>query len=294
MEASRTSREPRSEQSDEGAAQNPSEKGDRGQRPLVLLSNDDGYRAPGLGILASALLERFDVVVCAPDTEQSATSHSLSLNRPLRLVQHEEGVFSVDGTPADSVYVALNSERVLPRKPDLVISGMNHGLNLGLDVFYSGTVAAAREGALQGHVALAVSAMPETHHVAAARQAVWIAETVLRCGLQGPRLFNINVPPGQNWEVRPTRLGKRIYAGGLIERQDPRGVPYYWVGGSDATHQPVAGSDTEAYDQGVIGITPLVLDLWSSHLEADARTVAEAAAGHRSYGMTPGVSKNDT
>lgn len=249
-----------------------------GRKPLVLLSNDDGYRASGLNLLARALRERFEVVVCAPDVEQSATSHSLSLNRPLRLVEHEPGVFSVDGTPADSVYVALSSERVLSRRPDLVISGMNHGLNLGLDVFYSGTVAAAREGALQGHVALAISAVVETHHMAAARQAAWLAEAVLRCGLKGPRLFNVNVPSGQKWEVRATRLGKRIYAGGLVERKDPRGVPYYWIGGSEVTHHPAPGSDTEAYDQGVIGITPLVLDLWSSHLEADAKSVADAAA----------------
>ena len=116
------------------------------ERPLVLLSNDDGYRAKGLALLREALLTRFDVVVCAPDTEQSASSHSLSLNRPLRLMEHGPDVFSVDGTPADSIYVALHAEQVLPRKPDLVLSGMNHGVNLGQDVFYSGTVAAAREG----------------------------------------------------------------------------------------------------------------------------------------------------
>src|SRR5690606_24397421 len=108
------------------------------ERPLVLLSNDDGYRAQGVTLPRDALLTGFDVVVCAPDTEQSASSHSLSLNRPLRLLQRGVGIFSVDGTPADSIYVALHAGHVLPRKPDLVVSGMHHGLNLGQDVFYSG------------------------------------------------------------------------------------------------------------------------------------------------------------
>src|SRR5829696_1121257 len=139
------------------------------QRPLVLLSNNDGFRAPGLNLVRDALAEFADVVVCAPDYEQSAASHALSLHRPLRLFRHEEGVFSVDGTPADCVYVALYAEaRVLPRRPDLVVSGVNHGVNLGDDVFYSGTVAAAREAALKGIVSLAVSAAPDTDQPAAA------------------------------------------------------------------------------------------------------------------------------
>src|ERR1043165_7163100 len=129
------------------------------QRPLILLSNDDGYRARRLRTLAAALAEIGDVVVCAPESEQSTTSHSLTLTRPLRLRQVEKGIFAVDGTPADCVYVALNGGiRVLPRMPDIVVSGLNHGLNLATDVFYSGTVAAAREGALRGIPAVATSA----------------------------------------------------------------------------------------------------------------------------------------
>src|SRR4051812_11588427 len=128
-------------------------------RPLILLSNDDGHRARGIRVLADALRRFADVVVCAPESEQSTTSHSLTLTRPLRLRSVVDGVFAVDGTPADCVYVALNGgTRLLPRAPDLVVSGMNHGLNLGTDVFYSGTVAAAREGALRGIPALAASA----------------------------------------------------------------------------------------------------------------------------------------
>src|SRR3954468_8010372 len=129
------------------------------ERPLILLSNDDGHRAPGLRTLAAALRDFAEVVVCAPESEQSTTSHSLTLTRPLRLREVDRTLFAVDGTPADCVYVALNGgTRVLPRMPDLVISGMNHGLNLGTDVFYSGTVAAAREGALRGIPAMATSA----------------------------------------------------------------------------------------------------------------------------------------
>src|SRR6516165_12152629 len=130
-------------------------------RPLVLLSNDDGYASPGLRAMRDALLVSADVVVLAPETEQSATSHSLSLHRPLRLRAVEAGVFALDGTPADCVYVALHAgTRVLPRKPDLIVSGINHGMNLGQDAFYSGTIAAAREGALRGIPAVASSAHP--------------------------------------------------------------------------------------------------------------------------------------
>src|SRR3954453_2118364 len=131
-------------------------------RPLVLVSNDDGYASPGLRAMRDALATWADVVVVAPESEQSATSHSLSLHRPLRTRTVEEGVFAIDGTPADCVYVALHADtRFLPRWPDLVCSGVNRGLNLGQDAFYSGTIAAAREGALRGIPSLAASAHPK-------------------------------------------------------------------------------------------------------------------------------------
>lgn len=246
-------------------------------RPLILLSNDDGYRAPGIVAAHEALRQWADVVVCAPDAEQSAASHALSINRPLRLYRHGDGIFSVDGTPADSVYVAMNLEGLLPRRPDLVVSGINHGLNLGRDVFYSGTVAAAREGALSGIVAIAFSAARDTELAAAARVTSHIAKTIHESGLGGSRLFNINFPPGSEWDVRPTRLGERVYGGGMVQRSDPRGLDYFWIGGSghDARHEHVPGSDTEAFDEGHIGITPLVLDLWSSNLEPDARLIVD-------------------
>ncbi len=229
-------------------------------RPLVLLSNDDGYRARGIQELRLALKEHFDVVLCAPQGEQSASSHSLSLNRPLRLDHHGDGVYSVDGTPADSVYVALHADGVLPRKPSLVVSGMNHGLNLGQDVFYSGTVAAAREGALQGISALAFSTLRDETIDAA----VLDAAELVRCALNlksEPFLLNVNYPPGNHWTRRLTSSGRRVYTGGLVGRKDPRGRPYYWIGGDTVTHKGPRGTDTEAYDAGVVGITPLCLDL---------------------------------
>jgi 5'-nucleotidase len=234
-------------------------------RPLVLLSNDDGYAAPGLQALRRALEVFADVVVCAPETNQSATSHSLTLHRILRLRSPEPNVFSVDGTPADCVYVALHSAgRVLARQPDLCVSGMNHGLNLGVDVFYSGTVAAAREAALRGIPSVAVSADIKADPSAAARAGADVARALLeaqRGSASRAALLNVNIPPGDTWPVRATRLGARVYGAEVVFRTDPRGGEYLWIGGSAATHHDSPGADTEAYDEGVIGVTSLALDL---------------------------------
>lgn len=234
-------------------------------RPLVLLSNDDGIAAPNLAAMRAALLPHADVVVCAPELNQSATSHALTLGRILRLRRVEEGTFAVDGTPADCVYVALHSGgRVLARRPDLCVSGMNHGLNLGVDVFYSGTVAAAREAALRGIPSIAVSADSRTEPLAAARIAADLALGALAMATATggrPLLLNVNVPPGRSWPVRATRLGKRTYDDSVEFRSDPRGKEYLWIGGSDVKHGDAPGSDTEAYDRGEVSVTPLALDL---------------------------------
>jgi 5'-nucleotidase len=230
----------------------------------VLLSNDDGYRSTGINELRRALLESCDVVLCAPESEQSAASHALSLHRPLRLYERGEGIFSVDGTPADCVYVALHaSTRVLPRRPDVVVSGLNHGVNLGDDVFYSGTVAAAREGALKRVPSLAVSADMAADFGAAARHAARFAVLLARAERARPILLNVNYPPGSQWDMRATRLGARVYRDEVEFRRDPRGREYLWIGGPGAEHRFIAGSDTEAFDEGVVGVTPLVLDLWA-------------------------------
>lgn len=253
------------------------------RRPLFLLANDDGFRAQGLNALRAALLPHADVIVCAPDSEQSASSHSLSLHRPLRLTEHGDGVFSIDGTPADCVYTAFFAgTRVLPRRPDLVLSGLNHGANLGDDVFYSGTVAAAREGALRGVPALALSAGLEVDRPAAAQEAARIALALYRTAPVRPLLLNVNIPAGTAWRCRATRLGGRFYADEVEFRRDPRGREYLWLGGPGVEHRPVAGSDTEAYDAGEIGLTPLVLDLWASAVQDQAEhVVAELSAAPR-------------
>lgn len=245
-------------------------------RPLILVSNDDGYRSRGIQVLRDALAEVATVVVCAPESEQSASSHALSLHRPLRLFERGEGTFSVDGTPADCVYVALHATgRVLPRRPDVVVSGLNHGVNLGDDVFYSGTVAAAREAALKGVPSLAVSADHAADFERAAAHAAGLALRLAEARLGRPALFNVNYPPGASWSSAATRLGSRVYRDEVEFRRDPRGREYLWIGGPGAEHRFIAGSDTEAFDQGVVGITPLVLDLWGRDEQATAETLAE-------------------
>ncbi len=248
--------------------------------PLLLLSNDDGYAAEGLRVLRSELQRYARVIVCAPEVNQSASSHSLSLHRVLRLRNVEQDVFAIDGTPADCVYVALNSaERILPRLPDLVVSGMNHGLNLSHDVFYSGTVAAAREAALRGIPAIAVSADAGADRPSAAalaaRLAIALLENYKRTPSRTAPLFNVNIPPGRDWPVRPTKIGKRLYTQDVVYRHDPRGHEYLWIGGGAVRHDHAPGSDTEAFDDGCASVTPITLDLVSSeHDELCAATCA--------------------
>lgn len=248
-------------------------------RALVLLSNDDGYASAGLLAMRDALQAHADVLVLAPETEQSASSHSLSLHRPLRLRQVQRGVFALDGTPADCVYVALHAKtRVLPRWPDLVVSGINHGMNLGQDAFYSGTVAAAREGALRGIPAIATSAHARADLSAVAALCARIAVDLLaRCPFARAPLLNVNVPAGWKGEVRATRLGARIYEELVDFRADPRGKEYLWLGGPGVRHERDAGTDTDAYDDGAASITPLVLDLTSASDESIATALAAGA-----------------
>ncbi|HEY3593547.1 MAG TPA: 5'/3'-nucleotidase SurE [Polyangiaceae bacterium] len=266
------------------------------RRLLILVSNDDGHRAGGIRLLAAALRTIGDVVICAPENEQSTTSHSLTLTRPLRLREVTAGEFAVDGTPADCVYVALNAgTRVLPRAPDLVVSGMNHGLNLGTDVFYSGTVAAAREGALRGIPAMAVSADMGVDPTAAgeisARLAQALADLAPAPPDRGPPggslsfqlrvpapLINVNIPAGRGWDAVPTRLGWRLYEDLVEFRRDPRGREYLWIGGGGVRHETLAGSDTEAHDAGKVSVTPLLLDLSAAEGSVLAQRLAAAAA----------------
>jgi 5'-nucleotidase len=240
-------------------------------RPLILLSNDDGYRAQGIAALGDALRKFAEVIVCAPEIEQSATSHALSVQRALRLFEPAPNTFSVDGTPADCVYIALHGgARILPRWPDLVVSGVNHGVNLGDDVFYSGTVAAAREAALKGIPALAVSTPADADMAVAADLARRVAQAILMRSVVTPLLLNMNVPKGYS-AVRETRLGRRIYRDEVDFRRDPRGREYLWIGGPSVEHPGIPGSDTEAFDAGVASVTPLSLDLWARETDEFVR-----------------------
>ncbi len=247
-------------------------------RPLILVSNDDGYQSSGIRALRDALSTWAEVVVVAPETEQSATSHSLSLYRPLRTREVERGMFAIDGTPADCVYVALHAAtRFLPRWPDLVCSGINRGLNLGQDAFYSGTIAAAREGALRGIPAIASSSDVNADLVRVATLTSRLARSLYDATHgalgAGPRpgpsvvrntpLLNLNVPLEWNGEIQKTRLGARLYEEDIEFRVDPRGREYLWVGGPGVRHDPDPGSDTDAYDRGAASVTSLVLDLSS-------------------------------
>jgi len=229
----------------------------------LLLSNDDGVDAPGLAALAAAFPED-EVWIVAPDREQSASSHSISLHRPLRVVELSPRRFSVDGTPTDAVYMGLNLV-LKGRRPDLVISGVNHGPNLGTDVLYSGTVAAAMEGAILGCHAIAASLASPSPHVFdhAVRFVAALARRVQRTPSSVPLLLNVNIPSGPVKGYRFTRLGRRTYGNEVIENKDPRGRPYYWIGGEGAVNEDIPHSDCNCVVQdGLVSVTPLRLD-WS-------------------------------
>jgi 5'-nucleotidase len=228
----------------------------------VLLSNDDGLQAAGLRALVEAF-EGEDVWVVAPDREQSASSHAISLHRPLRMVETAPQRFAVDGTPTDAVYMGLNLV-LKGRRPDVVVSGVNHGPNLANDVLYSGTVAAAMEGALLGVHALAVSlaSAPPHDFREAARFAATLARTIVAASPPAPLLLNVNVPPGPVRGYRFTRLGRRTYGNDVVEKRDPRGRSYYWIGGEGGpVNEDIPGSDcnTVTFDR-LVAVTPLHLD----------------------------------
>lgn len=238
-------------------------------KPLILLTNDDGITAPGIRAVAEALREVAEVIVAAPDRERSAASHSISLDRPLRVDEIEPGSFAIDGTPVDCVYLALL--HLVPRPPNLVVSGINNGFNLGSDVFYSGTVAGAVEGALRGVPALAVSLErrrpADFAHAAAFAQAM--AAEIVRRGkdaLPDASLLNVNVPAGPVTGYRVTFLGRRVYRDQVDVRQDLRGRSYYWIGGPEENATDLPGSDCSAVRDGAASVTPLGLDLTHTRL----------------------------
>jgi 5'-nucleotidase len=237
----------------------------------ILLTNDDGIHAPGLAVLeAIARKLSDDIWICAPSEEQSGAGHSLTLTRPVRLRRHDERRFSVTGTPTDAVTMALR--KIMPALPDVILSGVNRGANLGDDVTYSGTVAAAMEGALAGIRSVALSQVYAKEGMADAvpfEAAVHWSEAVLRPLLDVPfaprTLVNINFPPRSADAVagiRVARQGFHDYSrGSLVEGTDPRGYPYYWFGLHGIEHTPGHATDLEAIADGFISVTPLHLDL---------------------------------
>lgn len=228
----------------------------------ILVTNDDGVRSAGIRVLADALAGLGEVTVLAPLREASAVGHALTLHHPLRLEHVADATYAVDGTPTDCVNIAVSS--VLKGLPDLVVSGINKGLNVGDDVTYSGTVSGALEAALLGVPGIAVSLQQGpgdwdfAHAAAAARD---IADAVLRSGLPARTFLNVNVPRGVPNGVRLTVQGKRNHATTVTERRDPRGRPYYWIGEGQDEWLPNGDSDYEAIRAGYVSVTPLQSDL---------------------------------
>jgi len=230
----------------------------------ILVTNDDGIHSPALMQLRAQLSAFGRVTVVAPDRNQSATSQSLTLHRPLRIHPHGDEVYSVDGTPADCVLIAFHGKLI--ERPDLVVSGINHGPNMGEDVFYSGTVAAAIEGVLQGVPAIAASLVTRqsTDFAEPAAMLGGIVRQVLERGLPKALLLNVNFPFRPRAELKGiqlTKLGSRVYQDTLVKKVDPRGKDYYWIGGEDPIWKPIEGTDFHAVDAGYVSMTPMHLDL---------------------------------
>ena len=240
---------------------------------LILITNDDGYRSDGIRVLAEAAKALGEVTIVAPVDEASAIGHALTLKRPLRLESIAEGVFAVDGTPTDCVNIAVT--QVFKRLPDLVLSGINKGYNLGDDVTYSGTVAGALEGALLGIPSLAVSlrATRGTYDFShAAQAAASVAAAILRQPLPPRTFLNINVPKGPPKGFRVTVQASRNHITSVAERHDPKGRAYFWIEEGQDDWHPHDRSDYQAVRDGFVSVTPLQPDL-TAH---DALAAVEA------------------
>ena len=230
----------------------------------ILVSNDDGYFAPGITLLAEALRRLGEVTVVAPERDRSGASNSLTLDRPLIVRRAPNGYFSVNGTPTDCVHIAVTG--LLDFTPDVIVSGVNLGANMGDDTIYSGTVAAAVEGYLLGipSVAVSLTSKEGSHFDAAIGVALEMVERLARAPFGEPVLLNVNVPdvaPGQLRGIEITRLGKRHKAEPVIKMQTPRGETAYWIGPAGGAQDAGPGTDFHAIDQCRVSVTPLRLDL---------------------------------
>lgn len=230
----------------------------------ILLSNDDGYFAPGIAALHAALEDLAEILVVAPERDKSGASNSLTLDRPLSMRKATNGFHFVNGTPSDCVHLALTG--MLQEAPDMVVSGINHGANMGDDTLYSGTVAAATEGYLFGIPSIAVSLVSKssTDFAAAARVARELVEQFIASPWKEPVLLNVNVPEGRYEDLRGfqvTRLGKRHKAAPMIPAMTPRGEKVFWVGPAGAAAEAGEGTDFHAVSKGFVSVTPLQIDL---------------------------------
>lgn len=230
----------------------------------ILITNDDGIQSEGLKALREVLSPLGSVVAVAPDREQSTTSHAITLHRPLRVQWVSDGFYAVDGTPADCVNLSING--ILKTRPKILVSGINKGENLGDDVTYSGTVSAAIEGTLIGIPSIAISLVARENFKfeAAASFSRKIVSLVMKHGLPKDTLLNVNVPNLPKSEIKGvevTRQGKRVYGDAIVEKVDPRGKKYYWIGGDILGHRHIPGSDFDAISRNKISVTPLKLDL---------------------------------
>ncbi|MBW2039090.1 MAG: 5'/3'-nucleotidase SurE [Deltaproteobacteria bacterium] len=230
----------------------------------ILVTNDDGVFSEGLRILAQKMEVLGEVYIVAPDRERSAVAHSLTLHRPLRVEEVSPRVYAVDGTPVDCVNLAVYG--ILRAHPDLVVSGINQGPNLGEDVVYSGTVSAAFEATFLGIPAFAISlaSRKDFKYQVAANFALKVARYIIQVGLPKETFLNINVPNVEEDDIHSykiTRQGKRVFGDAVVGKVDPRGKKYYWIGGEEQGFQEIEGTDFHAIANHYISVTPLCMDL---------------------------------
>jgi 5'-nucleotidase len=245
------------------------------RKPLIFITNDDGYQAPGIEALAASMSKLGRILVVAPSGPQSAVSQTITLHKPVRLWRVREDWIACSGTPTDCVYLGIHA-LCRDEKPDVVVSGINRGPNLGNDVFYSGTVAGAMEGRLLGYPALAISqdmtvreelsaGGPDepVNYAPAAELAVELVAHILHHDMPTDLLYNLNVPPHyeRSRGLKLVRLGKRLYGEGYSRRDDPRGKAYYWIGGSDVSFEPIPETDCNELHNGYATLTPVRSDL---------------------------------
>ncbi|NOT47612.1 MAG: 5'/3'-nucleotidase SurE [Acidobacteria bacterium] len=232
-------------------------------RPRILITNDDGIHAEGIKALEKAMREIGEVYVVAPESEQSGASHSLTLSRPLRIRQIDERHWTVDGTPTDCVTFAVNQILLSNERPDICVSGINHGANLGDDATYSGTVAGAMEATILGVPGLAFSLVANRSHdfTESAKVALEVTRKAVEHGIPDGTLLNVNVPKGVPRGIKVTKQGFKTAKPVISEHTDPRGKLYYWIGEERVGFRAEGGTDFEAIDERYVSVTPMRSDL---------------------------------